>query len=97
MRIFNRSAPVASPERASVGAIKDAWLRKCIDQRSGRVTIGAGQLAGRYPVTALRQRLLIKHRREHQVLANQMLNEPVHGPVQALSWRGPLVGLDSVD
>src|SRR5689334_9766522 len=84
-------------ERALVGAIENAWLPKRVEQRGSRFPIGAGELVARHPVTPLRRRLLSEHRGEHQILADQMLDEPVHGPVQALSWRGPLVGLDRID
>jgi hypothetical protein len=84
-------------ERALVRAIESAWLPKRGEQRGSRFAIGAGELVARHPVTALRQRLLSEHRVEHQILADQMLDEPVHGPVQALSRRRPLVGLDRID
>jgi hypothetical protein len=41
--------------------------------------------------------LLSEHRGEHEILADQMLDETVHGPVHALSRRGPLAGLDHID
>ena len=55
------------------------------------------ELVARHPVTPLGRRLLSEHGGEHQILADQMLDEPVHGPVHALSRRGPLVGLDRID
>ncbi|MDQ2750437.1 MAG: hypothetical protein M3Y44_13065 [Actinomycetota bacterium] len=84
-------------ERAFVGAIENARLPKRVDQHGSRFTIGAGELVARHPITPLRQRLLSEHRGEHQILANQMLDEPVHGPAHALSRRGPLARLDRID
>ena len=63
----------------------------------GVITIGAGELVAGHPVSPLRQRLLSEHRGEHQVLADQMLDEPVDAPVHALSRRGPLVRPDGID
>ena len=70
---------------------------KRVEQHGSRFAIGAGELVARHPVTPLRQRLLSEHRGEHEILADQMLDETVHGPVHALSRRAPLAGLDRID
>jgi hypothetical protein len=54
-------------ERALVSAIENSWLPKRVEQLGRRVTIGAGELVARHPVTPLRRRLLSEHRVEHQI------------------------------
>ena len=80
-----------------VPTIKNAALGECVERHRSGVTIGGGGPDAQHPVAALRKRSTIEHCGEHQIFADQMLDEPVHGPIQGLSRRGPLVGFDRID